>query len=587
MQKTETLTRFALAFLLTLSFAVFSQADEAPSPLACPVRFAVLGDRTGDHVPGVYGQIVAEIEWLKPEFVITVGDMIEGYTEDTSVLIAEWEELLSLVEPLSMPIYFIPGNHDITTDPLVGLYRLYVGEPVYSFDYRNLHFAILDNSRWDSSEELPGEQIDWLIGDLTQHAEAAFTFVFIHKPFWYNTTALGKPDTLHSLFRNYGVDAVFTGHFHRYFTGQYDGIIYTGIGSSGGGMRPGPSELGYHFAWVTVDDKQVSIAPIKIGSVVPWDDATAADLHMVEEIDRSGITFGSSVPVSEDLTVAGADVTVEVHNLSGDFILEDTIRWHAPEGWSVQPSSRSVTVQPEKTEQISFRVSCEGDLYPVPTLSVGFPYKEDRTHSVEEDLLIARQVLCRQTASPPVIDGELTETMWSKPESRFFSPDGSPVAIDSAYFYFAYDRENLYLAAHCKESRMDSLHASVTEHDGAVYGEDCIGYFFQPDIREDTVYQIYVNPLGVVFDQKISWNADGYYDGDRDFNGSYEVRTTKGDGFWEIEVRIPLTEIGAKAESGQKWGVNFRRKQKRFNSASDWQAPIDYDPKTFGVLQLE
>ena len=58
--------------------------------VAAPTKFAIIGDRTGSHQDSVYEKIVAEVAADTPEFVITVGDQIEGYTEDTTELNKEW-----------------------------------------------------------------------------------------------------------------------------------------------------------------------------------------------------------------------------------------------------------------------------------------------------------------------------------------------------------------------------------------------------------------------------------------------------------------------------------------------------------------
>ncbi|MDH5187018.1 MAG: carbohydrate-binding family 9-like protein, partial [candidate division WOR-3 bacterium] len=210
-----------------------------------------------------------------------------------------------------------------------------------------------------------------------------------------------------------------------------------------------------------------------------------------------------------------------------------------------------------------------------------------KNYSVKKPLALARKVNCFRVGTPPVIDGNISEPIWQKPVTKFFAPDGSPITIDSAYFYVAYDNNNIYIAAHCKESKIDSMYAKVTEQDGAVYGEDCVGYFFCPDMAKGIVYQIYFNPLGTAFDQKITFKPDGEFDIDRAWNGSYEVKTTKGKNFWSIEARIPVAQLETTIVSGQQWVVNFRRKQRRFNSAADWQVPISYDPKTFGFLIIK
>ena len=170
-------------------------------------------------------------------------------------------------------------------------------------------------------------------------------------------------------------------------------------------------------------------------------------------------------------------------------------------------------------------------------------------------------------------------------------PDGGeiegPDKCDPTRFYFAWDDNSLYLAAYCKESNMDSLSAMLTGQDAPIYGEDCVGYFLQPDIKKQEVYQIYFSPLGSVFDQKITPSEGGYMAGDPKWNGKYEVKTSKGTDYWSVEVRIPLALLGAKIKPGLEWGLNFRRKQARLATSANWQVPIDYDPSTFGQLVFQ
>lgn len=135
---------------------------------------------------------------------------------------------------------------------------------------------------------------------------------------------------------------------------------------------------------------------------------------------------------------------------------------------------------------------------------------------------------------------------------------------------------------------MDSVKAEVTEHDGAIYGEDCVGYFIEPMIHSDTIYQIYFNPDGISFDQRIWKGEDGYADADREWNGDYKTKTVQGDNFWSIEVQIPIKQFGLKEiKAGDKMRLNFRRKQSRLNTAADWQTPIEYYADTYGFLIMK
>jgi predicted phosphodiesterase len=559
-----------------------------------PVRFAIIGDRTAQHVPGVYEEIVAEIEAMEPDFVMTVGDAIEGYTADTLTLKNQWDDYLSIIKPLTMPIYLTPGNHDITTDAALGMYREKAGEPYYSFNVKNYHFIVLDVSRQEASNPLPKEEFDWLIKDLQTHRDAAQTLVFYHKPFWYDTIVMGKPDTLHSLFVANGVDAVFNGHLHTYFSAKIDGILYTALGSSGGIIDAVPSDLDYHFTWVTVDDKGISIAPIKKGSVKQWDIVTASEEHVVDDIAKNNMNFTSAALVGSDLKVSDMNVNNRTAKLnlknSSNQVFSDTLRWQIPDGWTINPSSEQISVAPGENKEIEFKVNSTGNLYPLPTVTARFPYAEKKTIPVSRDLRIAREAVAPLVARPPMrspeIDGKIDDTFWCCSQSKLFNPNGGETAVESTYFYFVHTPEYLYIGVHCLESDMNALKADVKDHDGAVYGEDCVGFFLQPNCQIDTAYQIYFNPNGVAFDQKIYKGSLGYFEGDKSWNGEYLAKTYLGDKYWDIEIQIPFAQFGVTGDLGKSFGLNFLRKQKRLNASGDWQIPIDYDPKTFGILLL-
>ena len=45
-------------------------------------QFVVVSDRTGGVRPGVFESAIQKINLLQPEFVMSVGDLITGHTED-------------------------------------------------------------------------------------------------------------------------------------------------------------------------------------------------------------------------------------------------------------------------------------------------------------------------------------------------------------------------------------------------------------------------------------------------------------------------------------------------------------------------
>ena len=553
-----------------------------------PVRFAIIGDRTGGHTAGIYGEIVEEIIRLKPDFVISVGDLIEGYIDDKDQILEQWVEYKALIEPLTMPFYNTPGNHDIWDDQSAEIYLAEEGEPYYSFNHGKwIHFTILDNSRWSDIDEFPAEQFAWMKKDLKKHRKFKHKFVLMHQPYWYNTLAAGKTDRLHDVFVEYGVDAVFHGHFHTYFSGTYDGIRYTTIGSSGGAAQTDVGGLYYHYAMVTVDEENLYIAPIRKGSVLPWDHITGEELHLVGDINNSGLSFTSKLMLDDNLMPVGNSVAVQLLNLNSDFTLMSRLQWSAVDEISFNPAGIPVSIDAADSMMIEFSLISSAPLKSLPTLSIEYPYATEKAFDLSIPLSITRQTTANRVNEAPTIDGEISESSWENTVTAYFASDGSEMSIDKFSIAFSYDDHNLYIAARCHDDEIASLKTDAKEHDGAVYQDDCVGFFFQPDIVEQVVYQIYFNSAGVVFDQKISPNEDGQFQGDREWNGDYTVATVIGEDGWTLEAAVPLSQLGVEGTSSSEWGCNFRRKHQRFNSTGDWLVPISYDPATYGSLKFE
>src|SRR5689334_6056871 len=55
-------------------------------------HFVVVSDRTGGHRPRIFSQAVEQINLLQPAFVVSVGDLIEGYSTDRNDVTRQWKE---------------------------------------------------------------------------------------------------------------------------------------------------------------------------------------------------------------------------------------------------------------------------------------------------------------------------------------------------------------------------------------------------------------------------------------------------------------------------------------------------------------
>jgi 3',5'-cyclic-AMP phosphodiesterase len=219
--------------------------------------FAILGDRTGGAVPGVYEQVVKEIGSHHPAFVINVGDTIQGMDDVTTS--DEWAAVKPVWKYLgNTPFYLIPGNHDIWSPASERIWKVQTGHPPqYSFDFRGMHVTVLDNSR---TGDLAPEQLEFLEADLAAHTASQPKFVLFHRPFWILNVKFQNGDfELHRLVKKYGVKFVVSGHAHEFDRSEYDGVQYVMVGSSGGSLDHGKGQrialdgAYFGYAWVHVE----------------------------------------------------------------------------------------------------------------------------------------------------------------------------------------------------------------------------------------------------------------------------------------------------------------------------------------------
>jgi len=219
-------------------------------------RFCILGDRTGDAQIGIYERVWKEIDAHHPDFVINVGDTIQGYNDATAA--SEWRALRPLWDSFRHPIYFTPGNHDIWSAASRVIYEQQTKRPAfYGFDYQNAHFTVLDNSETtDLSLVLSDEQMQFLARDLVQNRDRDPKFVFFHKPVWLIPVKFQSSQfPLHQLISRYGVRYVVSGHGHQYVRAVQDGIVYLEAPSSGGKLKGEGFAQGWFFGHVLVTVK--------------------------------------------------------------------------------------------------------------------------------------------------------------------------------------------------------------------------------------------------------------------------------------------------------------------------------------------
>jgi predicted phosphodiesterase len=516
-----------LTVIFLLSLITVSIAAEAP------YHFAIIGDRTGSHVDSVYDEILGEINLLAPEFNLTVGDQIEGYTEDAAVLNQQWDEYFDIVHQLKAPLYLCVGNHDITYPSAEKIWQERTKvPPSYSLNWGAMHIIFLDTSRWESSQEWLDKSgyKDWLISDLAKHKNAKLTIVIYHKPFWYYTLAEGKPDPLHEIFKANGVDAVFNGHFHDYFTATYDGITYTAVGSSGGDFGTPDDEAGrfFHYLWCTVENNKLSWAIVRKGSVLPPNFVDVAYLKLADNAGKEIVKFD---PITEgDLKGGKGTIVMHIDNTLGNAIATE-VKWSKVANWEVTPETAALNVAPGAKADLSFAVVNKGGFFPLPEMALDLPFSEKKSLHYTMFLPALRSYVVPRLAKAPTLDGVVNKDEWGKtpPIDYFAAPDGSKTTVEPTQLYLGYDANSLYMAAVCAQKNMDKLVTTGAKRDDRVNKDDMVGMFLSPPTEKPEIYQVYVNAAGVLYDAYYRDESLGESPGEK-WNSNITVAAGKGNG---------------------------------------------------------
>lgn len=238
---------------------------------ASTFQFAIVSDRTGGHRARVFSQAVEQLNLLQPEFVISVGDLIEGYSEDAPKIVNEWREFQSYAHKLKMPFFYLPGNHDLANDYLARVWKEKFGRRYYHFVYRNVLFLMANSDDPPAQKEggISNEQIEYMKKALAENANVRWTFVIIHRPLWSEPSVetngwLGFEKLLAG--KSY---TVFAGHVHSYMKYVRNGMNYYQLATTGGasamrGVKYGEFD---EIAWVTMKDGGPVLANVLLDGI--------------------------------------------------------------------------------------------------------------------------------------------------------------------------------------------------------------------------------------------------------------------------------------------------------------------------------
>ena len=211
---------------------------------------------------------IASANRLKPAFVILCGDLINQAGNR-----AQGEEFFRIAAKLdkSIPLHLVAGNHDVQNEPTpesIARFTASFGADHYSFRHGPLYGIVLNSTLIHTPAKAMAEyesQEKWLRSELAaaKASGARHIVIFQHHPWFlkeenepdqYFNIPLERRGKYLALFREYGVEYLFSGHYHRNEIAQAGALHMITTGPIG--MPLGPDGSGFRIVVVGSDRLQ-------------------------------------------------------------------------------------------------------------------------------------------------------------------------------------------------------------------------------------------------------------------------------------------------------------------------------------------
>ena len=236
------------------------------------LQLAVVGDRTGLRRAGVFRHAMTRINLLQPAFVMSVGDLVDGYTEDPVKLDEERLEFSQIVGSLDMPFFYTAGNHDIYNELSEDHWESRLGRSYYHFIYHDVLFIVLNSEDPPTrSGHIGKEQLAYVKQLLTKHSDPRWTFMFLHKPLWRYGAESNWSD-MEEILGDRSRVTFFAGHHHSCAKTARNGRTFYRLATTGGGSElTGPEDGCFdHVMWVTMAGDKPIVANLMLDGI--WTD---------------------------------------------------------------------------------------------------------------------------------------------------------------------------------------------------------------------------------------------------------------------------------------------------------------------------
>lgn len=523
-------------------------------------QFAIVTDRTGGHRPGIFGDAIRKLNLLQPEFVVSVGDLIEGYTRDADRINREWDEFNGFIDQLEMPFFYVPGNHDYTNDVMAGIWEMKYGKDYYHFVYQDVLFLMLNSEEAMKGSGLGGiekPQYEYIRKVLGENPDVRWTLVFMHQPLWlYDNTRYWKDvETLLSSVKH----TVFVGHMHHYVKYERNNSNYFMLATTGG-ISPlrGPNFGEFdHMVWVTMTDEGPVVANLMLSGI--WD----GDV-VTEELDQ--LINSERISIEPIFTEDGFEKGVCRLRISNDanYPMMTVLRFGASDYLRPEIMEYQKTVSPNSVEILDIPLTAVKTtnlkyILPIPLYAwYVYDYENGREIKLDQQfgLVPARKYELEKSRKKIRLDGDLDD--WDALPHR----GGAQTTVSQgkkeyngdydAYFDFnlSYDEDYLYMGMLVWDDKIEiNRDNSIWTQDAVLININAKDVVESANDRTDNLYQN--DYFHLYFAPSFSRNQEPLIEQKELLPEGTRLVTRKSIEGFNMELAIPLDYI--RSQGGNNW----------------------------------
>lgn len=452
--------RYGLLLVMLLSLGISLSAQQVHTNKVIRAdtgdfQFVIMADRTGSHREGVFETGIRKVNLLQPDFVMSVGDLIEGYKTDERLLRQEWAELDSMVGALDTRFYYVPGNHDYSNAGMASLWQQRMGAAYYHFRYKDCLFLCVnsEDSPGSKAPDIGTAQYAYFRDAMEANKDVRWTFVFMHQPLWLydRTPQWGALEGLLPAGRH----TVFAGHIHRYTSYVRQDSRFLVLGTTGGvswlkGKAFGEVDHVTRVAW---RNGQPVISNLLLDGILPPDFVTDTTARIFTSFASRPPVYLQPVYFKDRETFTNATLVVRNEHA---YPLEVTLQALANADYVPLQPSLEVQVAPHTTKKITIPIQAlhcyaiDTAATLVYTANCRFLREGEAPISWEQAVKMKplRHYPLHRAKQAVVVDGRLDE--WEQLSYQVADAKGRS-SLRYA-FDLRYDTANVYIAVDVKDN---------------------------------------------------------------------------------------------------------------------------------------